>query len=327
MQDDPQPKGGDAQPQQAEGNPLPLSDPRSASPGAGEEQDAKAGEGDPKTGKGPLRRLLERINLNETVATVIAVSSLVVAIRGCQISDDNSDIKAAIGNLSALATQTKRQADASSQQVAVLSAQLEASRRQAGSAAVLASAAGEQVDAMRSQNRPWIAIEEGNVAHPGLTEDGSRGYISLSLKVTASGARPALGVSAIATTVLSTDNVAGEQMRLCKVRRQPVDPDGIAYAGATVFPGDHATLTANTEVSANLIRRYSGKASQSVVVVGCVLYSEANGARHGTGFRYLITGTAGRIDDREGLHWGTPRVFYNQAIKIVPDPSGPGTIY
>jgi hypothetical protein len=68
---------------------------------------------------GPPRSFLGRLDINQWLTFLVGFGSLVVSYMTYRNAADTSDIKNAIGNLSELATQTKRQADATSEQLAL----------------------------------------------------------------------------------------------------------------------------------------------------------------------------------------------------------------
>lgn len=70
------------------------------------------------------------ISPNGWVAVVISVATLSVSVVSCRNASDNADMRAAVGSIAALAQETKRQADATTAQVALLRAQTENSARQ-----------------------------------------------------------------------------------------------------------------------------------------------------------------------------------------------------
>ena len=92
-----------------------------------------------------------RLTANETLTLLVGVGALVVSGLTYENSRDTSDIKKAIGNLAALADQTKRQADTQAKQLALLREQRQAVFRQADAAADSAKAALETAQTAKRQ--------------------------------------------------------------------------------------------------------------------------------------------------------------------------------
>ena len=125
---------------------------------------------------------------------LVALGSLSVAYQTYEASRDTRDIKRAIGNLANLAQQTKRQADNSDRQVAILSGQADDQRRQTAaiqsqtvaigksSAATIVSAQAQGVaanTAMRAQ-APILALNTLSVSGFSNAAD-SEGNVTLTV--------------------------------------------------------------------------------------------------------------------------------------------------
>jgi hypothetical protein len=99
----------------------------------------------------PSRNFLRRLTINEWLTFFVASGSLAVSILTWRTVADTSDIKTAIGNLTELATQTKRQADATHEQ------------------------AEAAVEAAKTAREAFIASDRGRIGVTGATVDPHAG--------------------------------------------------------------------------------------------------------------------------------------------------------
>lgn len=97
--------------------------------------------------RNPSRNFLSRLTANEWLTFLVAIGSLAVSILTWRTVADTSDIKSAIGNLADLATQTKRQADATHEQ------------------------AEAAVEAAKTAREAFIASDRGRIGVMGATVD------------------------------------------------------------------------------------------------------------------------------------------------------------
>jgi hypothetical protein len=101
--------------------------------------------------RNPSRNFLSRLTTNEWLTFLVAIGSLAVSILTWRTVADTSDIKSAIGNLADLATQTKRQADATHEQ------------------------AEAAVEAAKTAREAFIASDRGRIGVTGATVDPHAG--------------------------------------------------------------------------------------------------------------------------------------------------------
>jgi hypothetical protein len=101
---------------------------------------------------GPPRSFLRRLTTNEWLTFLVAVGSLVVSFLTYRNAADTSDIQHAIGNLSELATQTKRQADNTHEQLGAVRDQVSALKDQAEEAKLQTAAIAKQTEAIKASS-------------------------------------------------------------------------------------------------------------------------------------------------------------------------------
>ena len=261
--------------------------------GADQEGDSTGPQDGRHKGKRNPFNVLRHLTVNERLTLLVGVGTLVVSILAAISAADNRDTRDAIRNLSELASQTKRQADASSAQVALLNDQLQALRRQAGSTDSLASAAGRSADAaadqvreMRDEKRPWITVGEP-VLVPQTPTDERWGQRWLAIPLSASGQRPAFKVTVLARLLAHSAEVRSAQAELC-VRTNPK----IQYDNAALFPGQRR-LENVANVTANALNTLSVNGIFRGAIAGCVVYADEGGNLHRTTFAYDIRQTNG----------------------------------
>jgi hypothetical protein len=105
-----------------------------------------------------------RPSISDLLTLLIAVGSLAISWLTYRNAADTTDIKAAIGNLSDLATQTKRQADATHDQLAAVRDQVSALRDQADEAKRQTAAIASQTEAIKASSDAAIRQAEANVS-------------------------------------------------------------------------------------------------------------------------------------------------------------------
>ncbi|MBV8975845.1 MAG: hypothetical protein JOZ13_00535 [Alphaproteobacteria bacterium] len=124
-------------------------------------QPPNAEEGAPNENEPPFKKSLWReIRLLDAINTLVALGTLAVAFAALQVAKDTSDIKSAVKNISTLATQTKREADAISGQFAqvkrqadALGAQVDQMKRQAIATETMARNSQSQTRAISAQTK------------------------------------------------------------------------------------------------------------------------------------------------------------------------------
>jgi hypothetical protein len=136
----------------AAGAPQTPAPPSSPVAPPSEGRTADAGDSPPSNRAQETRRLAREMNLNEAitlfvsgVGLVVAIGSLVVAYFTYRVTADTTEIKSAIKNLSSLATQTKRSADAQQGQLGLLGQQVQQVKAQTG-------AISEQTNAIKASS-------------------------------------------------------------------------------------------------------------------------------------------------------------------------------
>jgi hypothetical protein len=144
---------------------LPQRKPENgAALGAHEINQANGSDDGSDSNERPPRYFFPRITINEFLTAVLSVASLVVSYLTYHVVADTSDIKAAIRNLSDLATQAQRQADATNGQLAE----------------------------MRDEQRPWLQVTP-EIRGP-LVVEGGQLSMKVGLLVRNSGRTPAISV-------------------------------------------------------------------------------------------------------------------------------------
>ena len=122
-----------------------------------------SGDGE-EDGSRPPRSFLRRLDTNQWLTFLVGFGSLAVAFATYRNAADTSDIKNAIGNLSELATQTKRQADATHDQLAAVKDQVSALRDQAEEAKRQTAAIAKQTEAIKASSDAAIRSAEANIS-------------------------------------------------------------------------------------------------------------------------------------------------------------------
>lgn len=289
-------------------------------------------------------RLLQRLTLSEWLTLLVAVGSLAVSGLTYLNAADTADLKKAVGSLTALASQTKRQADAangqigelrrqamsSEAQVLLLQDQLQAGQDQADSTRNLAAAAAGSAEAARAQTqllrderRPWLEVSSPKIT--GFVTELGDEFQYFTVDVAATGQRPALRIHVVSTLVVWPQRMEQEQARVC--RRPNAGAMGPAET-TTLFPGQRYTKRVVAIDGLSLAtQRIRGDV---IGLTGCVLYADFDGSWHQTGFSYRLyaprmvpslTPDFPLDADAAILDPLTPVI-----IKIVPNPTGPGPI-
>ena len=121
-------------------------------------------EGQRSGSRRPPRSFLRRLTTNEWLTFLVAVGSLVVSFLTYRNAADTSDIQHAIGNLSELATQTKRQADATHEQLGAVRDQVSALKDQAEEAKLQTAAIAKQTEAIKASSDAAIRSAEATIS-------------------------------------------------------------------------------------------------------------------------------------------------------------------
>jgi hypothetical protein len=133
---------------------------------------------------GAVRRNLttnERLTLLVGVGSIlVGVGSLVVSFLTYRNAADTSDLKNAIGNLSELATQTKRQADATHDQLGAVRDQVSALRDQAEEAKHQTAAISKQTDAIKASSDAEISAAKAQQTMAEATVQAQKPDVSLT---------------------------------------------------------------------------------------------------------------------------------------------------
>jgi hypothetical protein len=113
---------------------------------------------------GEPKRILSRLTANEWLTLLVGAGSLVVSYMTYRNAADTSEIQTAISNLSDLATQTKRQADAMQDQLGAVRDQVSALRDQVQEAKHQTAAIVSQTEAIKSSSEAAIKSAEANIS-------------------------------------------------------------------------------------------------------------------------------------------------------------------
>lgn len=158
------------------------------------------------------------------------------------------------------------------------------------------SAANNQLDVMREQNRPWIRANISFSQPIMFTESAGDRFINVSLHFDLKnfGSSPATNIK-IATIVMphpgnaNTKIIDEAQAWMCKQARQMADSSQIG--GKTVFPSEPAFVETGAGTG-----RIPGKNNLVIYsIFGCIYYTYADN-RHGqTGFRKILGEVKGNL--------------------------------
>lgn len=209
--------------------------------------------------RNPPRNFLRRLTINESLTFLVALGTLAVSALTWWTISDTSDIKSAIRNLSDLASQTERQADAASGQLAE----------------------------MREEQRPWLQVVP-TLKGP-LTNDDGGFTINVGLEIKNTGHAPAVSVRAKAelkSRLLIKYGLGGDPLKsICKSEPGNKWKDFFEDPGYDiVFPGASDTIEIETATNESkglafkgnilgLDAKNTGK-YPAVNLVFCVAYKE-----------------------------------------------------
>jgi hypothetical protein len=112
-----------------------------------------------------------RLTVNERLTFLVGAGSMIVGVGSLIVSfltyrnaADTTELKAAIGNLSDLATQTKRQADGTHEQLAAVREQVSALRDQAQEAKRQTAAIASQTEAIKVSSEAAVRSADANIS-------------------------------------------------------------------------------------------------------------------------------------------------------------------
>lgn len=152
-------------------NALPPAQPDALALSADEMDGSNGTQDGRQKSSGSSRGLLSRLTSNEWLTLLVGVGSVLVGVGSLVVSyltyrnaADTSDIKTAIGNLSELATQTKRQADAMQDQLGAVRDQVKALRDQAQEAKHQTAAIASQTEAIKASSEAAVRSAEANIS-------------------------------------------------------------------------------------------------------------------------------------------------------------------
>ena len=165
MNDEPRGAQTEANTDDSTAKSLRPGEPESASElGVHEPGAAQSGNTNRDSDQNPSKSFRSRLTANEWLTLLIGLGSLAVSALTWRTISDTSDIKTAIRNLSDLAAQTERQANA----------------------------ANGQIEEMRDEQRPWLQVNP-QIRGP-LVNDEGRISINIGLGIRNSGRTPAVAV-------------------------------------------------------------------------------------------------------------------------------------
>ena len=125
------------------------------------------------------KALWREIRIIDVINCLLGVAMLLVAIAAYRIAGDTSDIKSAISNLSDLAIQTKRQADAMSDQLAAVREQVAALKEQAAEAKLQTDAISQQTAAIKATSDANIKSAQAQQTLAEITARAQRPDVDL----------------------------------------------------------------------------------------------------------------------------------------------------
>ena len=168
-----------------------------APPGVGKREIQPRGDEQPKQPNTGQRRAQEdnrptyktlwrEIRIIDLINCFVGVAMLIVAIAAYRIASDTSDIKSAISNLSDLAIQTKRQADAMSDQLGAVREQVTALKEQAAETKLQTEAISQQTAAIKASSDANIKAAQAQQIMAEVTARAQRPDVDL-MELTISG--------------------------------------------------------------------------------------------------------------------------------------------
>jgi len=135
----------------------------------------------------PTYKMLWReIRIIDLINCFVGAAMLIVAIAAYRIASDTSDIKSAISNLSDLAIQTKRQADAMSDQLGAVREQVAALKEQAAETKLQTEAISRQTAAIKASSDANIKAAQAQEKMAEITAQAQKPDVDL-MELTISG--------------------------------------------------------------------------------------------------------------------------------------------
>lgn len=282
-------KEGNAENQQGVSNAIPAARagqaevPAARSPD--EQDEANGAAGSRQDRQHNARNPLRRITFSEWVTAFIGFGSLVVSCLTYQIAADTSDLKAAVGNLTNLASQARLQADAMQTQAKAMQGQL---------------------DQMTAARRPWLLTHDLAVETIDVIPDIPMIMISANYKITNFGQSPAVDV--FINTGLFVDGIdpihVGIIRNLCA--RRPFGSELFFFYRDIMTPGKTEEIIgfpilngAFTRDIRSLQEKRMSKVDANFVLGGCITYRFlGNDTLHETGFAIRARSARVRIVNR-----------------------------
>ncbi|MDR3527727.1 MAG: hypothetical protein P4L57_10630 [Rhizomicrobium sp.] len=233
------------------------------------------GGGKPANGETPptSKTLRKEIRWFDWVNAGVAVATLIVAFAAYRVASDTRDIKSAVANLSTLASQSARQA----------------------------KAAEGQLNEIRSEQRPWVAIPSADtglmlaITEP-LTFSKSGGAMRTAITLRNSGKKPAFGVrwnsKIVPFAVTREHELGGDLAAYC----DPIRKQAAGILERTLFPDDRYVENFPSAVypvdilrafaMSNKLVNFPGKLE--FAWIGCVDYRDADGSHHQSRYAFLL---------------------------------------
>ncbi len=217
------------------------------------------------------RIILDVINVG------VGIGTLLVAIAAYRVASDTSDIKNAVGNISTLATQTKRQADETHNQVVAVQSQADILKRQLAAMERLADASQGQISEMRSEQRPQIAFEAMSAIQPLAFRADGTALLSVAFQLKNLGRTVADVVTINGTLYARSDNNV-EEVRRKACSTYDKNPTGGRLQGFNIMQGEEMPVKHFFTMSASDVAKWKAGAisatGHSVIpmVVGCADY-------------------------------------------------------
>jgi len=325
--DDPNGETAEAQSIEAATQAPPPTESENSAAGPNEPSVPDSSQDSGNKSKSSTLSFLSRLTINELLTFLLGVGGLVVSLLTFLNAQNTSDLKGAVKSLTALAAETKRQADATNgalgemrkqtgkmdDEIRSLRSQSDATVRIASSANKSASAATDQVGVMRDDQRARVSVVNAEIASP-LSFDKGGAHINIKFSLTNKGrvtAEHAFPFSIFFTRISATEALDKIE-KFCRVVRGRADS---LTVGSVIFQGDttqeHVFITMSPADVNLWIKDSVNTASPRVPMIGgCVDYT-FGGQHHQTTFVYELDGldhTAGpytnefrAIDPRKGI--------------------------
>jgi hypothetical protein len=268
------------------------------------------------------RRKIWRITL-EMANALVGVGTLLVAIAAYLVASDTSDIKSAVGNISALATQTKRQADETHNQVVAVQGQADILKRQLTAMERLADASQGQVSEMRAEQRPQVAIEGTGAIQPlNFHADGSA-MLGMEFQLKNLGHTIAGVVTVYGALYARSDNNV-EEVRRKACATHDKSPTGSQWQGFNIMQGEEISVKHFFKMSASDVTKWKtpghfGVSGLSAIpmVVGCVDYM-FDDRHHQTPFVYEMDRSGAGPQGFVSINPKDGDVPANQLMFLIP---------